>query len=137
MKTLYTFNPSVLNVKSSLITRLKRDEPTVLSLLHFNLCSTATEMRVLWVLKEEKRATLDIWKSTKINKKCLTSVWTMLLIVTWLGLAHIFSIHLGTTMTMNFSKVKLKPDLKSWPCFKESKYWYICLQKRRDYFFHN
>ena len=60
MKTLYTFNSSVLNVKSSLITRLKRDEPTVLSLLHFNLCSTATEMRVLWVLKEEKRATLDI-----------------------------------------------------------------------------
>lgn len=112
MKTLYTFNSSVLNVKSSLITRLKRDEPTVPSLLHLTLCSAATEMRVLGVLKEEKRETLDIWKSTKINKKCLTLVWTMLLIVTQFGLAHIFSIHLGMTMTMNFSKVKLKPDFK-------------------------
>lgn len=80
--------------------------------------TTDTEIKIMWERKEAKKETLNIWKYIKGNKKCLTLVWTMLLIVTQLGcLTYIFRIHCYMEMTLNFSKVKLKKSYKSWPYF--------------------
>ena len=80
--------------------------------------TTDTEIKIRWERKEAKKETPNIWKYIKGNKKCLTLVWTMLLIVTQLGcLTYIFRIHCYMEMTLNFSKVKLKKSYKSWPYF--------------------